>query len=256
MATINIGKIAITPKGTWNSANKYEKLDFVHYNGNGYICINNTTSGSQTPTDTKYWMLAVQKGAEGGGTEIAQECNKRIDQLEPIIHDTNEKLENLSKYSIIQGAFNSGLVSVVLKDGFEIDYNIVKFENNDIVTKGSYVKIPLASRSFAGLLSPDEKTQISDYSQNINEIKGEFRDYQATLKKHEEGIQDIYNIHWPNLDQKIMGLDAYITSVANDVKESNNKYEYLLDYIKELEGKFNELNTRVRECELMIGIVK
>ena len=53
--------------GTWQGdwvSQDYVKNDAVHYDGNAYICILDTTA-SQDPTDGTYWELAVQKGDVG-----------------------------------------------------------------------------------------------------------------------------------------------------------------------------------------------
>lgn len=51
------GKVAITPKGTFENGKVYEKLDSVEYNGTLYIA--KKASAGILPTDTEYWMLAV-----------------------------------------------------------------------------------------------------------------------------------------------------------------------------------------------------
>lgn len=51
------GKVAITPKGTFENGTVYDKLDTVEYNGTLYIA--KKASSGVLPTDTEYWMLAV-----------------------------------------------------------------------------------------------------------------------------------------------------------------------------------------------------
>lgn len=52
------GKVAITPRGNWNSTTSYQKLDFVFYNDSSYVALK--PSKGITPTNTEYWMLALQ----------------------------------------------------------------------------------------------------------------------------------------------------------------------------------------------------
>lgn len=56
MASINLGKIAPTPKGTWNNTNEYEKLDIVTYDNKHkvYIALKNVPVGINI-TNTEYW---------------------------------------------------------------------------------------------------------------------------------------------------------------------------------------------------------
>lgn len=66
MVTTVLGKVAITPKGEWNSATAYEKLDVVSYNGSSYLSVR--TVPAATPlSNTNYWLLLAQKGDTGNG---------------------------------------------------------------------------------------------------------------------------------------------------------------------------------------------
>ena len=56
--------------GTWSSATAYIPNDVVFYNGSSYIAI--LASTNQVPTNTTYWQLMAQKGADGtpGGSTV------------------------------------------------------------------------------------------------------------------------------------------------------------------------------------------
>lgn len=56
------GRVAIVPKGTWNSVVSYQKLDAVSYEDGLYIAKTDVSAGT-LPTDTSKWMFCV-----GGGT--------------------------------------------------------------------------------------------------------------------------------------------------------------------------------------------
>ena len=58
------GKVAITPRGSWNAETSYVKLDFVGFNGSSYVALQ--PSVGIEPTDTNYWMLSAIGNAEGG----------------------------------------------------------------------------------------------------------------------------------------------------------------------------------------------
>lgn len=74
MAKTNLGKVGITPEGTWNS-NKgdYQYLDLVRYNhpDNGGAYIVRIKTGfvpvGTLPTNTTYFALVAKDGANGGG---------------------------------------------------------------------------------------------------------------------------------------------------------------------------------------------
>ena len=61
MATYNLGKFLLTPKGTYSSNTVYSRLDFVLYNGSSYVCKADNTSG-KVPTNTTYWQLLANAG--------------------------------------------------------------------------------------------------------------------------------------------------------------------------------------------------
>jgi hypothetical protein len=54
-------------KGAYSSTTAYVVDDAVSYNGSSYICISNTTAGTD-PTNTTYWSLLAQKGVDGSGS--------------------------------------------------------------------------------------------------------------------------------------------------------------------------------------------
>lgn len=68
MASINLGKILLMPRGAWSSTEtNYKFLDLVEYNGSGYVVIIRTGSVpvGTLPTNTAYYRLVVRKGDIG-----------------------------------------------------------------------------------------------------------------------------------------------------------------------------------------------
>lgn len=61
MATYNLGRFILNPRGAYNSAETYNKLDVVLYNGSSYICKSDNTT-NKVPTNTTYWQLLAQAG--------------------------------------------------------------------------------------------------------------------------------------------------------------------------------------------------
>lgn len=60
---INLGKVALTPKGEWNAATTYERLDVVSYQGSSYTVLKECIG--QTPSEGEYYSLLASKGAKG-----------------------------------------------------------------------------------------------------------------------------------------------------------------------------------------------
>ena len=50
----NAGRVLMIPKGDYNAATTYERLDFVYYQGRSYVC--KQTSTGNAPTNTTYWQ--------------------------------------------------------------------------------------------------------------------------------------------------------------------------------------------------------
>lgn len=67
----NLGRVAIVPKGTWNSATAYTKLNVVSYGGSSYMAIQNVPIGTPV-NDTDYWQIVAEKGQTGGLGQVAE----------------------------------------------------------------------------------------------------------------------------------------------------------------------------------------
>ena len=61
MATIDLGKIAITPEGKWSAGKYYEKLSLVIFNGQSYLSLRDTT-GDNPETSRSDWMQITSRG--------------------------------------------------------------------------------------------------------------------------------------------------------------------------------------------------
>ena len=69
MATINLGNIKFTWKGTYNAGTAYAVDDVVSYNGSSYVCIQASTNN--LPTVTAYWDIMSSAGTNGtNGTDL------------------------------------------------------------------------------------------------------------------------------------------------------------------------------------------
>ena len=63
MAETILGKVSITPRGEYDPAAQYEALDFVRYQGSGFL-VRQSCRGV-VPVEGTYYMLAAEKGAVG-----------------------------------------------------------------------------------------------------------------------------------------------------------------------------------------------
>lgn len=68
MASINLGKVGITPGGAWSGATtNYEYLDTVTYSGSSYMVIlqSGLVPAGTLPTNEAYWQKLAAKGDQG-----------------------------------------------------------------------------------------------------------------------------------------------------------------------------------------------
>lgn len=65
MATYNLGKVSIVPKGAYSSGTEYEYLDWVTDSGNSYVYINATPSTGTALSTGTHWLKTAEKGDDG-----------------------------------------------------------------------------------------------------------------------------------------------------------------------------------------------
>lgn len=63
MNNFKLGKVALTPQGTYDATKTYEKLDTVNYAGSSYIVLQEVTG--ITPVEGEYYTLLAEKGNTG-----------------------------------------------------------------------------------------------------------------------------------------------------------------------------------------------
>lgn len=77
MSTSILGKVTIVPKGAYNAATTYNRLDLVTYNGSSFIARVDNLTGV-TPTDGANWQLLA---AAGMGASIQSETHEYVAQV-------------------------------------------------------------------------------------------------------------------------------------------------------------------------------
>lgn len=195
------GKVAILPKGEWNSAVSYEKLDAVSYDNALYIA--KKPSVGQVPTDGEYWMFCLQSidYAEFekiiNGTTAVGIADKAInDKNGDDIVDTYAKKNDLTNFQN--------------KDGDSKD-NIVTFTSADDTTADAWTDV--------AVLTTGEKhsslfAKISTMFKNIRYI------YTHFIKS--ENILD-------TLEEIVANTQPGKVAGALAVKELNSNFTNLID---------------------------
>lgn len=167
------GKVAITPKGEWNSAVTYEKLDAVSYDNALYIA--KKPSVGQVPIDGEYWMFCLQSidYAEfekiiNGTTHVGIADKAIKDKNGDDIVDTYAKKDDLTNFQD--------------KDGDSKD-NTVTFESSDASIADAWTDVAVLA---TGEKHSSILTKISTMFKNIRYIYTHFIKSENILETLEE----------------------------------------------------------------------
>lgn len=149
MPTINIGRVRPNWMGAYSALTTYAVLDAVTYNGSSYIMKTVAPSAGYVPTNTTYWVVLAEKGADGTNGTLS---------------DTFETVSaNLAAYSPTY-AYSAGNLSTVTYD-LGGGQSIVKTFN---YSGGNLSTIVLSGNTPAGI--DLTKTFTFDGSGNLTSI--------------------------------------------------------------------------------------
>ncbi len=100
--SVNIGRVAMQPKGAYAAATSYSKLDIVRHDGKVWIALQSSTG--QTPAEGNYWSLLCDpiKGDSGNY---------------PLVSDTVKTTETLEMAANTEYVYSGGLTALTLTFG-------------------------------------------------------------------------------------------------------------------------------------------
>lgn len=91
-----LGKVGVVPKGEYNEATRYTKLDIVKYDSQSYMALAETIGN--LPTNTEYWQLLVEKPVRGTdywtNADKAEIVQGSVAQVETDIQPTLTSIQN------------------------------------------------------------------------------------------------------------------------------------------------------------------
>ena len=58
----DLGKVGMTPAGSWSASSTYERLDVVTYEGSSYVSLVDSNINFNPSTSTGKWQLVAQHG--------------------------------------------------------------------------------------------------------------------------------------------------------------------------------------------------
>lgn len=124
MATYNLGKFILTPKGVYSATTTYNRLDVVLYNGSSYICKTDETRG-KTPTITTYWQLLAQAGQATMTDEQKQEVINGLISQGVVIDPNYQTFSQADKEKLdsLPNSVGEGTLKVFVNNVNELSFN-------------------------------------------------------------------------------------------------------------------------------------
>lgn len=112
--TTNLGKVTITPRGTYSPTNTYEALDIVVYSGSSYLVLQ-SVSGVTPSNDGTNYMLLASRGLQG---QTGQAATVQIGTVTTVPYGTGSSVTNV-------GTQNNAVLDISLEQGPEGDVSTV-----------------------------------------------------------------------------------------------------------------------------------
>ncbi len=84
------GRVAIVPKGEWDVATNYKRLDYITYHNIAYVAKKDSVGQTPTGVSNQYWMLSTDVSEMTGATSSANGKSGIVPQ--PMAGDNNHVL--------------------------------------------------------------------------------------------------------------------------------------------------------------------
>lgn len=213
MAKTVLGKVGMTPRGSYSNVTEYKRLDVVTYDGCSYVCLKTCTGIAVT--NTEYWQLIAEKGifteqdkesfkqavVAESKTEMDTYTNGKKTEIDNYVEDCEDDLKStLDSYETTKETELNGVASD----------NISAFNRN-------------------------AESKTSDFNTNATNKTNEFNT-NATTKTTE------FN---DNATEKIEDFNSNVTNKTEDF--DNNASQKTLDFNNNAVVKTNEFNENADE---------
>jgi len=207
----NLGKVATTPKGEYNSATTYVKLDIVTYNGSSYVCLQESVGN--LPTDTEYWQLIASKGETGARGQDGQDGYTPIKGVDYFTQEDIESLNIPSELSELSEDTTHRVVTDVEKETWN---NKSDFSGsyNDLTDKPNIPSKTSDLTNDSGFITDSVNNLVNYYLKNEVYTKEEVTQLIGAIQQfHYEVVQELPQTGANN----IMYLVPKSTSQTNNV---------------------------------------
>ena len=132
MATTNLGKVCVTPKGAWASGTAYEVLDIVTNAGGSYLAKQNVPAGTAL-SNTTYWLQIASKGDKGDTATVAVgSTTTGAEGTNASVTNSGTSTDGVFNFTIPRGNTGNGIQSIT-KTGSTgvVDHYRILFTDND-----------------------------------------------------------------------------------------------------------------------------
>lgn len=224
MAKTIIGKVGMTPKGTWNNETNYERLDTVTYKGCSYVAVE-ANIGIEPIAESEVWQLLAEKGKTGdkgekGKTGDKGDKGEKGDKPEKGVDYFTEEEKQDFKSVVVEGSKEEIKTIVVADTKTEL--------NSHIEEKKTELDIYTSSK---------ETSLKSELDKHTNTKKTELNTSKTELETEMSNTKD-------SLVQEIISAqNGFDTNAETKTTEFNtNAEEKLTEYNNNATKKMKEYN--------------
>ena len=115
MALLDLGKIGFMPKGTYNAATTYERLDCVYYNNSYWTSKQSNNVGHAPAADSEWWEICVD-----GSDVAAAAANAALAEAAATRANTAAELAEQTDVAQLNATFSAAVAALAARiEGLE-----------------------------------------------------------------------------------------------------------------------------------------
>ena len=214
------GKVRIVPRGEYNGATRYTKLDIVKYNGQSYMALAETTGN--LPTNTEYWQLLVEKPVKGTDYWTASE---QAEMVQDLITDITPTLNQKADKSEIPDVSN-----FITKDVNDLTYYTKTTNMNDSLNLKQNITDNTLQTTNKTI--PTAINEVNSIAKGANQALS-YNNYSAMITEFNTLSSDVYRV-----GQNIMIITLEVPDLwIESIESTSSTYTYTTDeaFINSLE---------------------
>ena len=208
MAKTVLGKVGMTPRGSYSDTTEYKRLDVVTFEGSSYVCLKDSIGIAVT--NTEYWQLLAKHG------EFTEQ--QLEDFKDAVVEDSKDEMDTYTNTKKTE-------LDTYVKD-YEDDlkssldsYETEKEEELNSVTDDNISAINRNAENKITEFNTNATNKTNDFNDNATQKTTDFNT-NATSKVNE------YNT---NANNKIVEYDAHVAELQEQIDELKETVDSELD---------------------------